>query len=271
MKRLQALLMVVMLGISVAATSAGFDHQHRAWSQLLSDHVRWFRDGTASAVDYAGFRADAAKLDDYLAMLSGVSRDTFDAWGEDQQLAFLINAYNAFTVRLILNQEPGLESIRDIGGLFGSPWDQRFFSLLGRKRTLDEVEHEMIRPWFGDPRIHMAVNCASVGCPALARTAYTDDALDTQLDDAVTRFLSDSTRNRYKPVTRQFEVSPIFKWYGDDWNAKSGYPGGIRGFLLQHLALLAPGSPVNPEDARDADIEYLDYDWSLNSLENKTE
>lgn len=271
MKRLQILLLVLALGISFSAASAGFDHQHPTWNQLLSAHVTWLRGGAASTVDYDGFRRDETRLGQYLATLSGVSRSTFDGWNDNQQLAFLINAYNAFTVRLILNQEPDLESIRDIGGLFGSPWSQRFFSLLGKDRTLDEVEHEMIRPWFGDPRIHMAVNCASIGCPALAKTAYTADALDSKLDDAVTRFLSDSTRNRYKPVTHQFKVSPIFKWYGDDWNARSGYPDGVRGFLLEHLALLSPEGSTSPADAGNADIEYLDYDWSLNSLKQATE
>lgn len=256
--------MLMLLSIGVAS-GAAFDHSHRAWNTLLQDHVSWIDRGFASTVDYDGFTEDEKALDRYLDSLSAVSRETFDGWPDKQRLAFLINAYNAFTVKLILNHYPGLESIRDIGNVFQSPWSKSFFTLLGDERSLDELEHKMIRKWFTEPRIHMAVNCASVGCPALADTAYTGDQLDSQLNKAVERFLSDSTRNRYLPVTNQYEVSSIFDWYGDDWNANSGFPGGVREFLNKHVDLMADKKAPDEATLKQADIEFLDYNWALNT------
>ncbi|MGP4844506.1 DUF547 domain-containing protein [Marinobacter sp. 1Y8] len=257
---------VALMLLSIGAASAtSFDHSHSRWNGLLQAHVSWIEDGVASTVDYDGFAKDEKTFDLYLDSLSAVSRKTFDSWPDKQRLAFLINAYNAFTVRLILDHYPGLESIRDIGNIFQSPWSRSFFTLLGKKRSLDELEHKMIRKWFNEPRIHMAVNCASVGCPALADTAYTGDQLDSQLDKAVERFLSDSTRNRYLSVTNQFEVSSIFDWYGDDWNRDSGYPGGVRAFLSDHISLMTQAEVPDKATLNNAKIEFLDYDWALNT------
>lgn len=256
---------------SVGAASERFDQTHGEWNSLLKAHVSWIDNGVASTVDYDGFAKDEKALDRYLGSLSAVSLQTLDGWPEEQRLAFLINAYNAFTVKLILNHYPGLESIRDIGNIFQSPWSRSFFTLLGKERSLDELEHEMIREWFNEPRIHMAVNCASVGCPALAASAYTGDSLDAQLDKAVERFLSDSTRNRYLSVTNRYEVSSIFDWYGDDWNRDSGYPGGVRAFLNEHIGLMAQAKVPDKATLNKAEIKFLDYDWALNTQEYSRE
>ncbi|MGQ7273002.1 DUF547 domain-containing protein [Marinobacter sp. V034] len=261
-------LMILSIG---AAGATSFDHSHGRWNGLLQAHVSYIEDGIASTVDYDGFAKDEKALDRYLGSLSAVSLQTLDGWPEEQRLAFLINAYNAFTVKLILNHYPGLESIRDIGNIFQSPWSRSFFTLLGKERSLDELEHEMIREWFNEPRIHMAVNCASVGCPALAASAYTGDSLDAQLDKAVERFLSDSTRNRYLSVTNRYEVSSIFDWYGDDWNRDSGYPGGVRAFLNEHIGLMAQAKVPDKATLNKAEIKFLDYDWALNTQEYSRE
>ena len=186
--------------LPLAVQAAGFDHSHRAWDALLKKNVAVIGDGHASKVDYAAFKNQRAALGDYLKTLSAVTRADYDGWSKPQRLAFLINAYNAFTVELILTRYPDLKSIKDLGSVFQSPWQKKFFTLLGAERSLDEVEHDTIRApgAFDDPRIHFAVNCASVGCPMLMRDAYVADRLDAQLDDATRRFLSDPTR---KPLS----------------------------------------------------------------------
>lgn len=258
-----ALVCLVAAGI---AHASGFDHQHRAWNHLLQDHVVWIRGGVASQVDYAGFQQDREALRAYLDSLSAVSEADYQGWSDDRRLAFLINAYNAFTVELILTEYPDLVSIKQLGGLLSSPWSRDFIRLRGKTRSLDEIEHEMIRVEFAEPRIHFAVNCASVGCPALADSAYTAGELDAQLTRAENRFMSDPERNRYHTAKRQFEVSRIFDWYGEDWNPDTGYPDGVRGFLMGHLERLSTG-PVPPRlVALGADIEFLDYDWALNDV-----
>ncbi len=251
---------------SLLARAGDFDHQHRVWNQLLQEHVVWVRGGVASQVDYEGFAEDRQTLDQYLASLSAVTEAQYQSWTRNQKLAFLINAYNAFTVQLILDHYPGIESIKDIGGWFGSPWKQTFFELRGQKHSLDDIEQTMIRKHFKEPRIHMAVNCASIGCPALADTAYVASDLDAQLTRAVDRFLSDHSRNRYDGAARTFKVSSIFDWYGDDWSADSGYPRGVRGFLVNHLARLSEGATPPRLEVRGAAIDYLDYDWTLNEV-----
>lgn len=264
--RRSMLLGLGLMLVSMLVRAGAFDQQHTVWTQLLQDHVVWIRGGVASQVDYDGFAADRDKLDQYLASLSAVTESQYQGWTRNQKLAFLINAYNAFTVRLILDHYPGIESIKDIGGWFGSPWKQAFFELRGQKHSLDDIEQTMIRKHFREPRIHMAVNCASIGCPALADTAYVASDLDAQLTRAVNRFLSDHRRNRYDDADRTFKVSAIFDWYGEDWNADSGYPQGVRGFLVDHLSRLSNGATPPRPEVRAADIEYLDYDWSLNKV-----
>lgn len=268
-RRIPLIALILGFGLvlaSLAVRADSFDHQHTIWNRLLQEHVVWIRGGVASQVDYAGFAQDRAQLDQYLASLSAVTESHYQSWNRDQKLAFLINAYNAFTVQLILDHYPGIDSIKDIGGWFGSPWKKAFFELRGEQHSLDDIEQTMIRQHFREPRIHMAVNCASVGCPALADTAYVASDLNAQLTRAVDRFLSDHRRNRYDSAARTFKVSSIFDWYGDDWNADSGYPQGVRGFLVAHLSRLSSGATPPRLEVRGADIEYLDYDWSLNNL-----
>lgn len=231
------------------------------WTALLDKHVVWINNGVASQVDYAGFLSDQDALDAYLASLSAVTPAQYAHWNADQQLAFLLNAYNAFTVKLILQHYP-LDSIREIGGLFSNAWQQPFIPLLGKTLTLDDIEHGMIRApgVFDEPRIHFAVNCASIGCPALLREAFVADRLDAQLADAEQRFLSDRSRNRFNPERRHFEVSKIFKWYGADFAKKWG---SLDAYLQRHAALLADPAALTIA-GKTSEIEFTDYDWALN-------
>ena len=254
--------LLVLLLMPWSAAFADTDFDHGTWNTLLQEHVEWRRDGAASVVDYDGFAADRDTLQAYLQRLSAVSPERFQSLPKDARLAFLINAYNAFTVELILRQDPRPASIRDIGSFFRGPWKQRFFSLLGERRTLDELEHELIRgnPALMDARIHFAVNCASVGCPALRPEAYTGTRLQAQLDDATRRFLADRQRNRYRDDT--LEVSPIFDWYQGDFEQAAGSLGA---WLADHGDALGvpPAARASLRDG-DLEIDFLDYDWSLN-------
>jgi len=263
---LLALGWLLVAGTSIAGNAAAFDHG--AWNDLLEKHVEWRRDGVTSVVDYSGMANVEDRLDAYLARLSQVDTGTFNRLDRDARLAFLINAYNAFTVKLILKQDDRPASIRDIGSIFSGPWSQRFFTLLGKQRTLDEVEHQMIRgnPELMDPRIHFAVNCASVGCPALRPEAYTGDRLEQQLADGTRRFLSDRQRNRYDEQSGVLRVSSIFDWYRKDFvNAA----GSLGKYLAGHADALGLNDPVRETlRANDLPVRFLDYDWNLNSEAN---
>lgn len=241
-----------------------FDQSHAQWDTLVKKHVSWLPGGHASQVDYKGMKAERAALKAYLDGLSSVPQAEYDAWNKPQKLAFLLNAYNAFTVDLILTEYPDLKSIKDLGSLISSPWKKKFFALLGKQRSLDDVEHGLVRApgAFDEARIHMAANCASVGCPALRNEAYTGDKLDAQLDDSVARFLSDHSRNRYNAGSGKLEVSKIFDWYGKDFAARAG---SLEAWLAKHADKLS-GDPKQQQVIRDgkAKIDFLDYDWALN-------
>ncbi|MFZ2653120.1 MAG: DUF547 domain-containing protein [Burkholderiaceae bacterium] len=260
----QRLTVFATMLLSLAA-QAQPDAQFSAWDGLLGKHVKWLPDNKQSRVDYAGFKADRAELTKVLAGFSAVSKGEFDAWHKPRQMAFLINAYNAFTVELILTKYPDLKSIKDLGGFFSSPWKIKFFKLLGEERHLDWIEHEQLRPNYADPRVHAAVNCASIGCPALRHEAFTAPKLDSQLDDGMLRFMGDRTRNRVRDGTVQ--VSAIFKWFREDFEA------GHRGFakledvFAQYAAQLSDDPAIQARlKAKSMAVSYLDYDWSLNAL-----
>ncbi|QNH03971.1 DUF547 domain-containing protein [Pseudomonas sp. B11D7D] len=252
------LLALLFSGVLQAET---FDHQHRTWTRLLERHVVWLSSGHASVVDYSGFQQDMDELETYLNELSAVPSDEYRRWQVSQRLAFLINAYNAFTVKLVTDHYP-VGSIKDIGGLFSSPWRQAFIPLLGQTLSLDQIEHSLIREpgVFDEPRIHFAVNCASVGCPALRNEAFVAERLDEQLEDSQRRFLSDQSRNRFDPIRQRLQISKIFDWYGEDFSREWG---SLENYFNQHLTLLSPSTKQYTPQKK-LRIEYLDYDWSLN-------
>jgi hypothetical protein len=255
----------------VSVNAFAFDHGYKAWDELLKKHVKYVQDGNASRVDYAGFAKDRAQLKAVLDDYSKVTRSEFDSWTKPQQQAFLVNAYNAFTVELILTKYPDLKSIRDLGSFVSKPWSKKFFRLFGQESYLDFIEHEMLRKEgvYDDPRVHVGVVCASIGCPMLRNEAFVPEKLDSQLDDGMKRFLSDRTRNRYNPQTRKLEISKIFDWYGKDF--EKGHKGfaSVKGAMARYADQLAD----KPEDralvkAEKADIAFLDYDWSLNDVKS---
>jgi hypothetical protein len=248
-------------------TAAAFDHQHAAWETLLRQHVVVSPDGTESRVDYAALKQDRRAFDAYLAQLSAISEAEFSGWSREQRLAFLINAYNAFTIDLILSAYPDLHSIRDLGSLTTSPWKKSFFTLRGASHSLDDIEHGMIRApgAFDEPRVHFALVCASIGCPMLRNEAYTADRLDAQLEDGMRRFLSDPSRNRYAAASGTLEVSKIFDWYGGDFAKGHGGFTSVAATLGRYADLLAD-DPAVRQAIRDGrvPVTFLEYDWKLN-------
>jgi hypothetical protein len=255
--------------LPLAASAQTFDHTHAAWDALLQKHVKLISDGRASQVDYAGFARDRAALGAYLKSLSAVGADDYARWSKAQQFAFLANAYNAFTIEKILTRWPDIKSIRDFGSVFGNPWKDRFFTLLGKPQNLDGIEHETMRApgAFDDPRVHVAVNCASIGCPMLPNRALVADQLDAQLDDLMLRFLSDRSRNRFNPQTRALELSRIFDWYGKDF--EHGHKGfaSVADVGARYAQQLA-NSPADRTLLREkkAPVKFLEYDWALNGV-----
>ena len=258
-----ALLSSSMMSNVYADTSTNL---HASWTKLLEKNISPINKGHSTAVDYSAFKNQESELQVYLDKLSEVSRADFDAWSKEKQLAFLINAYNAWTVEFILTEYPDLESIKDLGSLFSSPWDKEFIPLLGKKISLNDIEHGLIRgsDRYNDPRIHFAVNCASIGCPALREEAYTADNLEQQLTQQTERFLTDTSRNYIKGDS--FYLSSIFKWYGDDFEV------GFRGTksIQSFIGLYAEALTLNTQQAltlknQDFNVKFLDYNWKLNA------
>ena len=255
-----------LLGLALltgSAQAAAFDHG--AWDALLKQHVVVIEGGQATQADYAGFARDRAKLKAYLGSLSAVSRSTFDGWPKPERLAFLINAYNAWTVEYILTKYPDIKSIKDLGSILQSPWKKKFIPLFGQTVALDDIEHGMIRAAdvYAEPRIHFAVNCASIGCPALRAEAFNAEKISTQLDDSARSFLADRSRNRL--ANGKLELSSIFKWYREDF--ERGW-GGYKS-LFQFLGDYAPALGLSAADTqklktKSMPLSFLDYDWRLN-------
>jgi hypothetical protein len=261
---LRHILVAVLLALTFTGTVRA-QISHQPWDDLLQRHVRMLDGGRATQVDYRGMAADREQLSGYLESLGKVGREEFDGWPKDRQLAFLINAYNAWTVQLILGRYPDLKSIKDLGSVFRSPWKQVFIPLLGEQRSLDDIEHELIRGSgrYNEPRIHFAVNCASIGCPALPNRAFVEDQLDRQLEEATRLFLADRSRNRLEGA--KLEVSSIFKWYREDFERGWRGANNLGDFLVLYADSLGlDGKAVDGVRSRAIGIDFLDYDWRLN-------
>ncbi|HJS36977.1 MAG TPA: DUF547 domain-containing protein [Burkholderiales bacterium] len=246
---------LIVLGFAFAALPVQA-FEHAAWDALLKKHVVLLPGEHASQLRYDGFATDRQVLKGYLDSLSAVGRVEFDGWTKNERKAFLINAYNAFTVEKILTRWPDIRSIWDFGKIFGNPFKDDFFKLLGRPMSLDGIEHGMLRKpgAYDDPRVHYAVNCASIGCPMLREEAYAAPRLDAQLEEQAVRFLSDRSRNRFREG--RLEVSKIFDWYQEDFEPRGKY------FARYARALGYPGG--------DVPVDFLDYDWTLNAYRSSS-
>jgi len=215
------------------------------YGEILSKYVN------NGVVDYQGFKNEEAKLDEYLAVLENTNVSQLS---RNELFAFYVNAYNAWTIKLILSGYPEIESIKDLGNIFKSPWEKEIVRINGKVLTLDAIEHEILRAQFKDPRVHFAVNCASKSCPPLISEPYEGSTLNRQLDDATRAFINDPKSNYLKG--NKLYVSRIFKWFSEDFN------DDVLGFFLK----FAEGDFKRGLEAqRDKlKIVYLSYDWSLN-------
>lgn len=255
MKRLlllaPALLLVLVIGFvcsncrSIKRDTDSRPVTHELWDALLKKHVR-----TDGFVDYKNFVRDSADLNRYLRVLE-TAHPNDKNWTRNEQMAYWINAYNAYTVQLIVRNYP-VASIKDIkkGVAFvNSVWDIKFIKIQGYTYDLNNIEHNILRPVFKDARVHAAVNCASYSCPKLLNEAYTAANLEKQLDAGMRGFVNDPLRNRI--TAEKAEVSEIFKWFKGDFERD----GSLRDFLNKY-------SKVKLTDK--TDISHLDYNWSLN-------
>ncbi|AOP36650.1 hypothetical protein A0128_21315 [Leptospira tipperaryensis] len=237
---------VFLISFFFAGSLSAFDHTHSKFSNELKKYVQ------NGLVDYASWKTNRSALDSYLQTLSAVEEKEYSSFSNSEKLSFLINAYNAFTIRLILDHYP-LKSIKDIGGLFSGPWKIEFFTLFGTKKNLDWIEHEKLRKDFQEPRIHFAINCASKGCPPILNESYQAARIEEQLSSVAKKFLSDSKYNRYDSSAKILYLSKIFQWFQTDFTRKSG---NLVSFFNANSGLSSvPAS---------AEIQHLDYDWNLN-------
>lgn len=233
-----------------------FDQNHSVWASVLNEVVTV--SGSQSQVDYRGLSNSHPKLAQYLEQLSSVTNTQFEGFSRANQIAFLINSYNAFTLKLVTEHYP-VRSIRNIKTPAATPWKHRFLKLLGEMRHLDEVEHELLRPRFKEPRVHFALVCAAKGCPMLDPKPYLGSTLEAQLDLATRRFIRDKERNRFNADQRLFEISSIFDWFKEDFGTSSE---AVAHFVARYL----DAAPSELEQLRSGKIRitYLDYDWDLN-------
>ena len=230
---------------SLAIAQGGLSHA--AFDGLLQEYVD--EDGM---VDYKGLAAERTKLKTYLRLLE--ENEPKGSWTRDQRLAYWINAYNAFTLELVLTHYP-VASIKDIGAAIkipfvNTPWDIKFINIGEVQKDLNNIEHGIIRKEFDEPRIHFALVCAAVSCPKLQNRAYFPETLDAQLTKAAKDFLATPSKNEIKSAS-EAELSKLFSWYRGDFTKKSS----LEEFISQYSEI-----PLG----RGANIEFKDYDWALN-------
>lgn len=240
---------IFMATISRVEETVAAAEDHVIWAELLSKYVK------PGGVDYAGFRSEEKTLDNYLKVLEDIDSKTMS---RDEQFAYYINAYNAWTIKLILSAYPDVKSIKDLGTFLQSPWEKKFVRIDRNLLTLDDIEHRILRPRFKDPRVHFAINCSAASCPPLRAEPYLGSTLDQQLDQSTRAFIN--SPNRYRLDGNALYVSRIFKWFAEDFN------DDVVGFYLKYARDDLKKQLTEKKDI--IQVKYLDYDWSLNDVSN---
>ncbi len=234
-----------------------FDHNHITFDLVLKKYVKPV--GNTTQVDYKALKKNINELVEYLTELEVVTKKEFKAWTKDQQFAYWVNAYNAYTLKIVADNYP-VDSIRDIGGPINTTWKKKFIPILGKKRSLDEIEHKILRRQFKEPRIHFAVNCASISCPALKTEPYIAAKLNDQLNEQTKIYINDPINNKYTINGNKLslEISEIFKWFKEDFKTE----GGSGAFVLKWLDL----SPETKASINSSNIsvKHIKYNWGLN-------
>jgi len=258
--------------IVLAASPTLTEPQTDLYAAVLASNV-----DDVGMVKYAALRANPEDLNAYLTNIANLNPDAFAKWSEAEQVAFWCNAYNAYTLKAIIDHYPieasflrsiryPKNSIRQIGGV----WDTMQWPIMGKRMTLDDIEHKTLRINFDEPRIHAALVCAAMSCPPLRNGPYDGARLDTQLDEQMTAFLADTNRFHIDRTKNIVFLSSILQWYGEDFVKSYGVDEGFADREPVERAVLNAIAPhVSEEDGaylRSAtySVEYLDYDWSLN-------
>lgn len=211
---------------------------HENWSALLKKHV-----SSSGKVSYKGFKGDLAKLDAYIEDLKDHSPKS--SWKSNEKKAYWINAYNAFTVKLILDNYP-TKSIKSLKFNGKSAWDHKWIEIGGATLSLNDIENSKLRSGFNDPRVHFLINCASYSCPILLNKAVTGNNVDYLLTQQTKKFLADKTRNKIS--ADKVEISELFNWYSSDF-------GNIIEFINKYS---------DTKVKSDATVKYLTYNWNIN-------
>ena len=256
MKTLSCKLFVIFGVISLFSAPSAFAFDFSSWDGLLKKYVvpKTINGVYLNAVDYKKLGKDQAytKLIKDLEKVSLSSLKT-----KEEKLTFWINVYNIMAAKMVLDHYP-VTSIKDAGSLFTAVWKKEVGVVAGKTRTLNEIEHEILRK-MGEPRIHVAIVCASVSCPDLRAEAYTADKVDDQLNDQLKHFLENGKKGlRVDTKKGRVYLSSIFKWFEEDFETK----GGVRNYLAPH----APASGKAALKNTKLSVYYLDYDWGLNEL-----
>ena len=237
--------MILAAGL-LAQPAMAFDHSHGQLATVLDGAV------SNAGVDYAKIESRKETLDAYLSEVANAPVSSFD---DNQKLAFYINAYNALTLNLIVEEK--VKSIKDILG--GKVWDQKSFNVGRKQLTLNQIEHENVRK-LGDGRIHAAVNCASKGCPPLAPKPFTPDGIDGQLTAGAKRWVATNAFNQVGDVAR---LNKIFDWYGDDF---VDMPAGTATPEDKQKAAKVFIEKYGGDLSAAKSMEWNDYDWALNTV-----
>ncbi|WP_323356828.1 DUF547 domain-containing protein [Cyanobium gracile] len=216
-------------------------------------------------VDYAALQRDPAQLDRYIRALGALAPERFASWSEAEQIALLINAYNAFTLRAIIDNDPIRPSIKAIPGV----WKFRRHQLMGRGLTLDAIEHEILRREYNEPRIHAALVCAAISCPPLRREAFTGPALDRQLEDQATLWLASPVGLKIDRAAGTVQISQIFQWFAEDWQRADPTAAAVPGHQKQSAVLRFVSRYLPAQESAlilggDYRFSYLPYNWDLN-------
>ncbi len=241
----------VTLVEAYAESPAGARFDHSAFEALLKRHV-----DARGLVDYVALATDAAALDAYIRSLAAAP---IDELGRNQRLALLINAYNAFTLRMILDY-PSVKSIKDISA--AKRWEDRRWNVAGQVWSLEQIENEQIRPHFKEPRIHFALVCAALGCPPLRNEAYDADRLEDQLQAQALYVHGHDTWFQYDPSAKALRLTRLYDWYGGDFEQ-------VAGSIVEFAARYSPVLKAALAAGDKPDVEFLDYDWSLNARAHK--
>lgn len=257
--------LLVLAGRAEGGQDTETDLDDSAYARVLSLYV-----DETGLVDYAGLASNRADLDAFVRLLARLDPSSTARWSQPRQMALWINAYNALTLKAVLDHYP-VKSIKDIGSVFNSVWDKLTFDVMGDELTLNEIEHDILRKRYADPRIHLAINCASMGCPPLLNQPFRADALDAQFARQAERFFADPAKFRIRRDKDTVYLSPVFKWFGTDfvpaYGARIVRPGvGAReNAALNFAADHVPADDRAYLETARIKIKYLGYDWGLNT------